>query len=110
MVGHGSGGMIWLRAAQKSATFVLPGDRKGGRIFTVDLYCKVRLACAGGMFRQVRSHLAKFRDKSIDPMSAPRYHDTVLGQVRPERTGRHGALPDPKPSGSMKHQKSLILA
>jgi len=41
--------MNLLRPAQKSTTFALSGDREGGGIFTVDLYRKVRLACAEGM-------------------------------------------------------------
>jgi len=35
-VGHGSGGMTLLRAAQNSSTFSFSGDREGGTIFTVD--------------------------------------------------------------------------
>jgi hypothetical protein len=41
--GHGSGGVIPLRAAQWSSTFVLPAFAgEGGRIITVDMYRKVR--------------------------------------------------------------------
>lgn len=59
---------------------------------------------------QVFSYLVQLRDKSIDAMSALRDNDAVLGQVRSERTSRHGALPNQKASCPMKHQKGLILA
>ena len=38
-----------LRAAKKSSTITRSGGREGGRVFTVDLYRKVRLACSEGM-------------------------------------------------------------
>jgi hypothetical protein len=69
-VGHGSGGMRLLRAALKSSTFTLSGDREGGRIFTVDLYRKVRLACAEGMSqREAARHFNISRD-SVGKMMA----------------------------------------
>ncbi|MEH6775748.1 MAG: hypothetical protein V7668_17625, partial [Cereibacter changlensis] len=74
-VGHGSGGMSLLRAAQKSSTFSLSGAREGGRIFTVGLYRKVRLACAEGMsqreaalhFNISRDSVAKMMAFSVPP-------------------------------------------
>lgn len=46
-VGHGSGGMRPLRAAQSPSTYVLSaGSREGGKVFAVDMYQKVRLAFA----------------------------------------------------------------
>jgi hypothetical protein len=57
-------------AVQKSATFTLSGDREGGRIFTVDLYRKVRLACAEGMSqREATRHFNISRD-SVSKMMA----------------------------------------
>jgi hypothetical protein len=35
--------MSLLRAAYKSATFALSGDREGGGIFTVEIYRTVRM-------------------------------------------------------------------
>ena len=55
--------MIRLRAAQKSATFALSDTREGGGIFTVELYRKVRLACADGMSaRAAALHFGISRD------------------------------------------------
>ncbi len=55
--------MVALRAAQKSATLALSGSGEGGGIFTVDLYRKVRLACAEGMSqREAARHFGISRD------------------------------------------------
>lgn len=75
IVGHGSGGMIRLRAAYKSSTLALSGDIEGERIFTVDLYRKVRLACPEGMsqreaarrFGILRDSVRKMLSFSVPP-------------------------------------------
>ena len=47
---HGSGGMVPAGAEQNSASVsALSDDGEGGRIHTVELYRKVRLACRNGM-------------------------------------------------------------
>ena len=54
----------------KVGDFALSGDEEGGRIFTVDLYRKVRLACAEGMSqREAARHFGISRD-SVQKMLA----------------------------------------
>jgi len=69
-VGHGSGGVSLLRAAQKSSIFTLSGDREGGRIFTVDLYRRVRLACAEGMSQREAARYFNISRDSVAKMMA----------------------------------------
>ena|SRR6056297_458093 len=75
--------MIPLRVAQWSSTFVLPGySGEDGRIITVDMYRKVRLACAEGMSqREAARHFGVSRD-GVSKMLAfsvpPGYRRTAL--------------------------------
>ena len=62
------------------------------------------------IFRKVLSYLVQLRDEGIDPVPTLCDDNSILGQMRPECTSCHRSLTDQKPSGSMQHQKCLILA
>ncbi|CDX20771.1 hypothetical protein MPL3356_340012 [Mesorhizobium plurifarium] len=64
----------------------------------------------GRIIGQVCSYLIQLRNEGIDPVYSLRDNDPILGQVRPERTRRHGSLPNQKASGSVQHQESLIFS
>ena len=82
--------MILLRAAQKLATFALSGDREGGEIFAVDMYRKVRLACAEGMSqREAARRFAISRDsvKKMLSFSVPPGYRRTSPMKRPKLDG-----------------------
>lgn len=56
------------------------------------------------------SYLVQLRDERMDPVPSLWDDNSILGQMRSKRTSCHSSLSDQKPSSSVQHQKSLILA
>ena len=64
-------GMRLLRAAQRSATFTLSGSEEGRRIFTADLYRRMRLACEGMSQREAPKRPSIFVSRAVLSTEVP---------------------------------------